>query len=243
LESEPNEPSKIEQGSAGLSCVWAEDNTRESIYDAMVRKETWGTSGPRIQARMFGDYGFTQGMLDGDDWAEQGYAKGVPMGGDLVTRTDDAKPTFMIWAQKGPNSGNLDRIQVVKGWVDAAGNTYEGIYNVVWSDMANRTNASSTDEDSNEYYKITPDIGTDHVDISNATYTNSVGAPELKTLWTDTEFDPSVRAFYYLRVLEIPTPRWSTYDASALGIAPPDGFPATIQERAWTSPIWYTPAS
>ena len=249
LQGEPNEPSKIEQGSAGLSCVWAEENTRESIYDAMARKETWATSGSRIQARIFGGYDFTQAMLDGDDWAEQGYAGGVPMGGDLATRTDDKAPTFMIWAQKGPNSGNLDRIQVVKGWVDSDGNIYEGIYNVVWSDMTNRTNSSSTDENGNQYDTITPNIGTNHVDIPNATYTNSVGAPELKVLWTDPQFDPSVRAFYYLRVLEIPTPRWSTYDASALGMSTPvcavgdpdTCFPETIQERAWTSPIWYTP--
>ena len=256
LQGEPNEPSKIEQGSAGLSCVWAEENTRESIYDAMARKETWATSGSRIQARIFGGYDFTQAMLDGDDWAEQGYAGGVPMGGDLATRSDDAKPTFMIWAKKGPNSGNLDRIQVVKGWVDPDGNIYEGIYNVVWSDMADRTNSSSTDENGNQYDTITPNIGTDHVDIANATYTNTVGAPELKVLWTDPQFDPSVRAFYYLRVLEIPTPRWSTYDASVLGeatpVCVPDAmnpggpdvcFPETIQERAWTSPIWYTPST
>lgn len=240
LESEPNEPSKIEQGSAGLSCVWAEENTRAAIYDAMERKETWATSGSRIQARIFGGYGFTRSTLDLDDWAEQGYTNGVPMGGDLPP-ANGQKPTFMIWAQKGPNSGNLDRIQVVKGWVDLEGNTHEGIYNVVWAGQNRSVSVVSTDD--GNYYDSLPAIGDGHVNIPDASYTNSVGEPELKVVWTDDSFDPSIRAFYYLRVLEIPTPRWSTYDAKALGIDPPSDFPATIQERAWTSPIWYTPTS
>ena len=238
--SDTDEPSKIQQGSAGLSCVWAEENTRAGIYDAMERKETWGTSGSRIQARIFGGYGFNE-MLG--DWVGRGYADGVPMGGDLVDPpTTDAKPTFMIWAQKGPNSGNLDRIQVVKGWVDSEGNTHEGIYNVVWAGGNDRLQPNKVTNDGNEYEVLTP-IGNSHVNIPDASYTNSVGESELKTVWTDEAFDPSVSTFYYLRVLEIPTPRWSTYDAKALGIEPPAAFPATIQERAWTSPIWYTPTS
>lgn len=247
LESEPGEPSKIEQGSAGLSCVWADRNTRGAIYDAMERKEAWATSGSRIVTRIFGGYGYTEDMLHSAHWARHGYAQGVPMGGDLAMPTDDQKPTFMVWAQKGPNSGNLDRIQMVKGWVDQAGNTHERIVNVVWSNHpTQRTKGMINTLDSagkpDNYYDTLPAIGTEHVNISEATYDNTMaGSAELKAVWTDEDFDPAVPAFYYLRVLEIPTPRWSTYDAKALGIDPPGRFPATIQERAWTSPIWYTP--
>ena len=245
-ESEPGEPSKIEQGTAGLSCVWAEENTRASIYDAMARKETWATSGPRIKVRIFGGYGFTEDTLNSLHWAEQGYANGVPMGGDLPAPAGSEKPTFMIKAHKGPHSGNLDRIQMVKGWVDQEGDTHESILNVVWSNNPARSPSGtiSTSDSANKaggYYEVLPAIGTDHVDISDASYTNSVGDAHLKAVWTDEDFDPAVPAFYYLRVLEIPTPRWSTYDAKALKIDPPLGFPSTIQERAWTSPIWYTP--
>ncbi len=249
LESEPGEPSKIEQGSAGLSCVWAEENTRASIYDAMERKETWATSGPRITARIFGGYGFTEETLNSGDWGEQGYAGGVPMGGDLAAPSAaDDKPTFMIWAQKGPNSGNLDRIQMVKGWVDQEGKTHERIVNVVWSNHPNvRQNSTMSTIDldgATNYYDTLPSIGTDHVNISEAQYDNTkAGDPEFKVLWTDDDFDPAVPAFYYLRVLEIATPRWSTYDAKALDMDPPGRFPSTIQERAWTSPIWYTPSA
>ena len=229
LEVVPGEPSKIEQGSAGLSCVWAEENTRESIYDAMARKETWATSGTRITVRVFGGFDLA-GTAPGDtDWVRIGYERGVPMGGDLHAAKTAGAPSFLIWASKGPNDANLDRIQLVKGWVDAKGGTHDQIYEVAWS--------GDRKLDANGRL---PAVGSS-VDIKQASYTNTIGSAELKTAWKDPAFDPALPAFYYLRVLEIPTPRWSTYDAKALGIDPPEGFPAAIQERAWTSPIWYTP--
>ncbi|MFL0354281.1 DUF3604 domain-containing protein [Xanthomarina sp. GH4-25] len=232
LENVPGEPSKIEQGTAGLSCVWAEENTRESIWDAMERKETWATSGSRITVRVFGGFNFEDTKPGDTNWAEVGYKNGAPMGGDMPKATNGNSPQLMVWAMKGPNSGNLDRIQIIKGWVDANGKTHDKIYNVAWSDTENRK------LDSNG---LLPEVG-NTVDIPNASYTNTIGSPELKTVWTDPDFNANIQAFYYVRVLEIPTPRWSTYDAKKLGIAPPKDFPATIQERAWTSPIWYTPS-
>jgi hypothetical protein len=229
LISAPNEPSKIEQGTAGLSNVWAEENTRESIYDAMERRETWATSGPRITVRVFAGYGFSANVLDSPELAREGYSKGVPMGGDLKRSPDASAPELIVWALKGPNSGNLDRIQIVKGWLDANGEAQEKIYNVAWS--GDRTLDASGNIAA---------VG-NTVDVSTATYTNSIGDAELRTVWTDPDFDADASAFYYIRVLEIPTPRWSTYDAVALGIDPPADFPTSIQERAWTSPIWYTP--
>ncbi len=229
LVNAPNEPSKIEQGTAGLSNVWAEENTRESIYDAMERKETWGTSGPRMIVRIFAGYDFGDTYPGDDDWAEVGYEKGVPMGSDMNKNTENKPTQLMIWALKGPNSGNLDRIQVVKGWLDAEGNSQTKIFNVVWS--GDRTVDTEGKLGS---------IGST-VNIPNASYTNTIGSAELKTVWTDPDFNTNQPAYYYLRVLEIPTPRWSTYDAKSLGIAPPKDFPATIQERAWSSPIWYNP--
>lgn len=229
LEIQPNEPSKIEQGTAGLSCVWAEENTRASIYEAMERKETWATTGPRITVRVFAGFDFENTTPESADWAEVGYEKGVPMGGDLRYSGSENPASLMIWAMKGPNSGNLDRIQVVKGWIDESGEAQEKIFNVVWSgDRVIDENGSL------------PAVG-NTVDISTATYTNTIGETQLFTTWTDPEFNPEEQAFYYVRVLEIPTPRWSTYDAVSLGIDPPEDFPATIQERAWSSPIWYYP--
>jgi len=230
LELIPGEPSKIEQGSAGLSCVWAEENTREAIFDAMVRKETWATSGTRITVRVFAGYDFDNIQPGDQDWEKTGYEKGVPMGADMKQPSVEKPAQLLIWALKGPNSGNLDRIQVIKGWIDQKGQSQERIYNVAWSGKR------MLDADG----KL-PEVG-NTVDIANASYTNSIGSSALKTVWTDPYFDASVPAFYYLRVLEIPTPRWSTYDAKVLGIEPPKDFPATIQERAWTSPIWYTPS-
>lgn len=227
LENAPNEPSKIEQGTAGLSCVWAEENTRKSIYDAMHRKEAWATSGSRITVRLFAGYDFGNTTPKDKNWAEIGYKNGAPMGADMPENINNQAAKLMIWALKGPNSGNLDRIQVVKGWVDADGNTQEKIYNVAWSG----------DRKLDAKGKL-PSVG-NTVDIANASYTNTIGSAELSTVWTDPDFDPALPAFYYIRVLEIPTPRWSTYDAKALGIEPPKDFPATIQERAWSSPVWY----
>ncbi|MFZ1834228.1 MAG: DUF3604 domain-containing protein, partial [Pseudomonadales bacterium] len=152
-----------------------------------------------------------------------------PMGGRLSGSVDDKAPRFMVAALKGPNSGNLDRVQMVKGWVGTDGKSHEKIHNIVWAGERKLDSAGDL-----------PPIG-NTVDIADASYTNTIGSPELQTVWTDPDFDPGVPAFYYLRVLEIPTPRWSTYDAKTLGIDPPKDFPATIQERAWTSPIWYNP--
>ncbi len=217
------------EGTSGLTGVWAEENTRASIFDAMARKETFAVSGPHIKVRLFGGWEYAADMMAQPDWVKTGYAKGVPMGGDLPPAKAKA-PTFMVWAVKDPTSGNLDRIQIIKGWTKS-GQSFEKIFDVVWAG----------DRKPNKWTGEVPPIE-NTVDIENATYTNSVGAVELKTVWTDPEFDPSVPAFYYARVLEIPTPRWTTIQAHKLGIAPPDMVSATLQERAWGSPIWYSPS-
>ena len=225
-------PGQLQQvrefSSGGLAGVWAQANTRESIYDAMARKETFGTSGPHITVRFFGGWDFSDKDLKGRDFAAAGYARGVPMGGDLP-RADGKKPTFMVWASKDPNSGNLDRIQIVKGWVTAHGVEQQEIYDVAWSG----------DRKVDARGKLPPVGNT--VDVATATYRNTIGASELSAAWTDPDFDPALQAFYYARVIEIPTPRWSTYDAAHLVVAIPGGLPSSIQERAWTSPIWFAP--
>lgn len=218
------------EGTSGLTGVWAEENTRESIFEGIKRKETFAVSGPRIKVRLFGGWAYTQDVMEQKDWVRVGYEKGVPMGGDLPPMKSQA-PTFIVWAVKDPTSGNLDRIQVIKGWTKN-GQSFEKIYDVAWS--GNRKPDKWTGK--------VPAIKST-VDIDNATYTNTVGSTELKTVWTDPDFDPSVHAFYYARVLEIPTPRWTTIQAKELGIAPPDIVASTIQERAWSSPIWYTPSA
>ncbi len=218
------------EGTGGLTGVWAEENTRASIFDAMARKETFGVSGPHIKVRFFGGWEYDAGMMAQPDWVKTGYAKGVPMGGDLPPAKGKA-PTFVVWAVKDPTSGNLDRIQIIKGWTKY-GQSFEKIFDVVWAG----------DRKANKWTGVVPPIEST-VDVQNATYTNTIGAVELKTVWTDPEFDPSLHAFYYARVLEIPTPRWTTIQAAKLGIAPPDVVAATLQERAWTSPIWYTPSA
>lgn len=218
------------EGTSGLTGVWAEENTRESLFDAMSRKETFAVSGPQIQVRLFGGWEYTAATLADAGWVKTGYANGVPMGGDLPPAKGKA-PTFMAWAVKDPTSGNLDRIQIVKGWTKS-GQSFEKIYDVVWAG----------DRKPHKWTGVVPPIGST-VDIENATYTNTIGAVELKTVWTDPDFDPSLHAFYYARVIEIPTPRWTTIQAKQLGIAPPDMVAATLQERAWTSPIWYTPSA
>jgi hypothetical protein len=208
--------------------VWAEENTRASLFEAMQRKETFAVSGPQIKVRLFGGWGFSADTLKGDDWVKSGYANGVPMGGDLPPAKSKA-PTFLVWAAKDPTSGNLDRIQIVKGWAKN-GQSFEKVYDVVWAG----------DRKPDKWTGVVPPIGST-VDVENATYTNKIGAVELKTIWTDPDFDPSLHAFYYARVLEIPTPRWTTIQAKQLGMAPPDVVAATVQERAWSSPIWYAP--
>ncbi len=218
------------ESTAGLTGVWAEENTRASIFEAMQRKETFAVSGPQIQVRFFGGWEYGPDVVKQPDWIATAYAKGVPMGGDLPPSRAKA-PTFLVWGVKDPSSGNLDRIQIVKGWT-TSGQSFEKIYDVVWAGDRKPDGLTGT----------VPPIGST-VDVENATYTNTIGAVELKTLWTDPEFDPSLHAFYYARVLEIPTPRWTTLQAKQLGISPPDVVAATLQERAWSSPIWYTPGA
>ena len=216
------------EGTAGLTGVWAEENSRASIFEGMQRKETFAVTGPHIKVRLFGGWEYTADMLDDKDWVKNGYAKGVPMGGDLPPAKAKA-PTFLVWAVKDPTSGNLDRLQIVKGW-SKNGQSFEKIFDVVWAG----------DRKPDKWTGVVPPIGST-VDVENATYTNKIGAVELETVWTDPEFDPALHAFYYARAIEIPTPRWTTIQAKQLGIAPPDVVAATVQERAWSSPIWYTP--
>ncbi|MDC9723364.1 MAG: DUF3604 domain-containing protein [Urechidicola sp.] len=221
---EPNNQQIREFSSGGLAGVWAEENTREAIYNAMLKKETFGTSGTRMKVRFFGSFNFDENIISNDDWLTTAYAYGVPMGSNL-TNPKGSAPTFIIQALKEANGANLDRAQIIKGWVDAKGKTQEKIYNVALSD--DRTDGA------------TPVGNT--VDLKTAKYSNDIGAVQFFTTWTDPEFDASQNAFYYVRVIEIPTPRWSTYDAVSLGIPIRTDIPATIQERAWSSPIWYSP--
>jgi len=218
-----------EFSSGGLAGVWAEANTRESIFDAMQRRETFGTSGTMIKVRFFGGWDFTDADLKGAGAVRAGYARGVPMGSDLKAPSGKA-PSFLVMASKDPKSGNLDRVQIVKGWLDGSGKQHETVYDVAWS--GDRKPDPKTGK--------LPPVG-DTVDAATAQYTNTIGAAELATVWTDPDFDPAERAFYYVRVLEIPTPRWSTIDAVRLGVPVPKVLPVSIQERGWTSPIWYTP--
>jgi hypothetical protein len=226
-------PAQIQQirefSSGGLAGVWAQENTRESIYDAMGRKETFGTSGTHVKLRFFGGWDFRAADVGGREFVQAGYARGVPMGGDLPVAAPGKAPSFMVWAIKDPLSGNLDRIQVVKGWVDAGGAEHEKIYDVAWSG----------DRKPDATGKLAAVGNT--VDAKTGSYRNSIGSPELSAVWKDPEFDAAVNAFYYARVIEIPTPRWSTRDAAKLGVEIPGGLPASIQERAWSSPIWYSP--
>ena len=218
----------LKTGTSGLGGVWAEENTRESIFAAMQRREVFGTSGVRLKLRFFGGWDYDKGMLSQADWVKTAYAGGVPMGGDLA-QAEGKSPSFVVWAMKDPVDGNLDRIQIVKGWTKD-GQIFEKIFDVAWS--GERVPDAATGK--------LPPVG-NTVDITKATYTNDIGAVELKSVWTDPEFDASQHAFYYARAIQIPTPRWSTFDAVKLGIIPPGNAPATIQERAWSTPIWYTP--
>jgi hypothetical protein len=217
-------------GTAGATGVWADANTRPGIFDAMKRKETFGTSGPLIRVRFFGGWDYRRNLIEAKDWVKKAYQGGVPMGGDLPDTDTPNAPTFAVWALKDPESGNLDRVQIIKGFVNKWNRPDEQIYDVAWSD--NRIPDSANGK--------LPPVG-NTVDVKKATYTNDIGDTQLSAVWTDPDFDPKQRAVYYVRVLEIPTPRWSTYDAVKLGVAPPEEVPASIQERAWSSPIWYTP--
>jgi len=214
---------------AGLAAVWARENTREAIWDALNRKEVYATTGTRIRVRVFAGNAFSEGDLSRSDFAAYGYAHGVPMGGDLRGAPNVAPTALLIKAIRDPDGANLDRVQVVKGWLDADGVTHEMVYDVAWSG----------DRKPGKDGKLPPVGNT--VNVEEATYTNSIGAVYLDAFWQDPDFNPAQRAFYYVRVLEIPTPRWTTYDARFFGIALPEGIPPTHQERAYTSPIWYTP--
>jgi hypothetical protein len=217
---------------SGLAAVWAQENTRESIFDAMQRKEVYGTTGPRMAVRFFGGWDFTEQDLNSRMPAVVGYKKGAPMGSDLRVMPAGAKaPSFMVYALRDPIGANLDRIQIIKGWLDGSGKTQEKVYDVAWSD--NRKPGANG--------KLPPVGNT--VDVANANWTNTIGAADLGTVWTDPDFNPKQTAFYYARVIEIPTPRWTTYDAFRFGIDLPKEIPTSTQERAYTSPIWYSPKS
>jgi hypothetical protein len=220
-----------QQVSSGYAAVWATENTRAGLFDAMMRKETYATTGSRMTVRFFGGWDFAPADAHSRMPAEVGYAKGVPMGGDLRDAPRGKAPTFLVAALKDPIGGNLDRIQIVKGWVDAKGERAEKVYDVVWSG----------DRKPGADGKI-PAVG-NTVDVANATWANTIGAPELIAVWKDPSFDAKLRAVYYARVIEIPTPRWTAYDAKRFGIEMPKEAPMTTQERAYTSPIWYTPGS
>ena len=214
---------------SGYAAVWAKANTRAAIFDAMERREVYASTGPRMTVRFFGGWDFKADDLKGN-WVQAGYKRGVPMGGELSGGKKGA-PSFIVSALKDPIGANLDRVQVVKGWVDKAGKSHEKVFNVVWSDPAKRKLAGG---------KL-PAVG-DTIDLATATYKNTIGAANLATVWTDPEFDPAVRSFYYLRVLEIPTPRWTAYDAARFKLKLPPEVQVKQQERAYTSAIWYNPA-
>jgi hypothetical protein len=219
-----------QMASSGYAAVWATENTREAIFDAMARRETYATTGSRMLVRFFGGWEFTEEDAQTRLPAQAGYQKGVPMGGGLDKAPEGKSPTFLVAALKDALSGNLDRIQIIKGWVGPDGKAQERVYDVAVSDER------QIDADG----RCRTSVG-NTVDIAKATWTNTIGDPELITVWTDPEFDPAQRAFYYARVIEIPTPRWTAYDALRFGIKMPPEAQMTTQERAYTSPIWYTP--
>jgi hypothetical protein len=214
---------------SGYAGVWAVDNTREALWDALKRKEVYATTGPRMTVRFFGGWEYSDADAEPQNLVAAGYAKGVPMGGDISAAPAGAAPVFVTSALKDALGGNLDRIQIVKGWVDAAGNLQEKIYDVAWSG----------DRKPGADGKL-PAVG-NTVDVANATWTNSIGESQLAAIWKDPDFNAALPAFYYARVIEIPTPRWTAYDQKRFGIKMADNVPMIITERAYTSPIWYTP--
>jgi len=217
-------------GASGLAAVWARENTRESLFDAMERREVYGTTGTRMTVRLFAGWDFTRADVDRPDFAAQGYRRGVPMGGDLHSAPAGKSPVFVIRAMRDPDGANLDRVQVIKGWVDASGETHERVFDVAVSD-GRRIDADG---------RCRVAVG-NTVNVAEATFANSIGDPLLLAWWKDPAFDPAQRAFYYVRVIEIPTPRWTAFDAKFYGITMPKEVPMTVQERAYTSPVWYTP--
>lgn len=217
-------------GASGLAAVWAKENTREAIWDAMMRKEVYATTGTRLKVRVFGGWDFAADEVQRPDFARQGYARGVPMGGDLTNAPAGKAPTLMVRALRDADGANLDRVQVIKGWLDENGETLERIFDVSVSD----------DRKIDKNGMCSTPIGST-VDVANASYTNSIGDPVMTAYWTDPDFDPEERAFYYVRVIEIPTPRWTAYDAKYFSVKMPDDLRMVVQDRAYTSPIWYTP--
>jgi len=219
-----------EQAASGYAGVWAMENTRAALFDAMRRRETYATTGPRMTVRFFGGWNFTDADAVASDLAAVGYAKGVPMGGDLPGRSRANAPTFLIAALKDPMGANLDRVQIIKGWVDTNGATHERIYDVSVSE-GRSVGADGRCHDT---------VG-NTVNVADASYTNSIGSAQFVTRWQDPEFNPALRAFYYVRVIEIPTPRWTAYDQKIFNSPMDPKVPMTTQERAYTSAIWYTP--
>ncbi len=215
---------------SGLAAVWATDNTREALWDAMARKEVYATSGTRLLVRIFAGFDFTPDDVQRHDFARYGYQKGVPMGGDLTAAPAGKSPTLLIRALRDPDGANLDRVQVIKGWLDASGKTNEKVWDV----------AVSGDRKIDADGRCKTPVG-NSVNVAEARYENTIGAPMLFGFWKDPSFNPQEHAFYYVRVIEIPTPRWTTYDAKFFGTKPPAGAPTSIQDRAYTSPVWYTP--
>ena len=214
---------------SGLAAVWARKNTREAIWDAFKRKEVYATTGSRITVRVFGGWDFSADEVERQDFADRGYAGGVPMGGDLTAAPEGKAPAFLIRALRDPDNANLDRIQVIKGWLNDKGKTEERIYDVVCSDGREIVDR-----------RCDRPVG-NTVNVADASYTNTIGDPLLTAFWTDPDFDPDQRAFYYVRVLESPKPSWLAYDAKRFGVKMSDEVPMTVQDRAYTSPIWYTP--
>jgi Protein of unknown function (DUF3604) len=219
-------------GASGLAAIWAPENTREALWDAMARKETYATSGTRLVVRLFAGWDFTKDEVQRADFAREGYRRGVPMGGDLSDAPAGASPRFMIRALRDPDGANLDRIQVVKGWLDKSGELHERIYDVAVSD--DRVIGSDG--------LATTTVGST-VEFEGPSYTNSIGDPYLSAFWADPDFDADERAFYYVRVIEIPTPRWTAYDAAFFDVEMPEDVAMTVQDRAYTSPVWYTPGN
>jgi hypothetical protein len=215
---------------AGIAGVWARENTRAALFDAMKRKEVYASTGPRITVRLFAGWDFQADEIEAPDFAAQGYARGVPMGGDLKSAPAGKAPTFMVRAMRDPEGGNLDRVQIIKGWLDAKGETQERIFDVAVSD-GRKIGADG---------RCPTSVG-NTVDVPNATYKNTIGDPLLTAYWKDPEFDAKQRAFYYVRVIQIPTPRWTAYDQKRFGIKMADNVPMIVTDRAYTSPVWYTP--
>jgi hypothetical protein len=215
---------------SGLAAVWARENTRESIWDAMSRKEVYATTGTRLKVRVFGGWDFKEDEVHRPDFVREGYGRGVPMGGDLSNAPKGKSPTLMVRALRDADGANLDRIQIIKGWLDKKGETHEKIYDV----------AVSGDRKIGDDGRARKPVGST-VNVADASYTNTIGSPLLSAYWQDPDFDPKQSAFYYVRVIEIPTPRWTAYDAKFFNVEMPKDTTMSLQDRAYTSPIWYTP--